>query len=158
MRTIADMARQEVFLCMTSIVFAMGNDSPLNRTTDLGELCAEAKRLLVPVEDYEEGAIQEGWKLRSAGVPNAFEHKTFGIVTCKDWADLCITHGISPYEWEVFECWAVSQWLHDELKQRGARVSNDFGNLCIWSRTTTGQAIYADSIIADIYGSTHQGD
>ncbi len=51
---------------------------------------------------------------------------------------------------EIYEHWAVSQWLHDQLKAKGEAVCDDFYGLCVWGRTTTGQAVYADSVIQQI--------
>ena len=52
---------------------------------------------------------------------------------------------------EVFEHWIVSGLLAEALKERKEAVIDDFLALTIWGRTTTGQAIYMDSVIADIY-------
>jgi hypothetical protein len=55
-----------------------------------------------------------------------------------------------PYEWEVFEHWAVSSWLAAELEVEGEKVDKDFTGLNVWARTTTGQAISMDSCILAI--------
>ena len=49
---------------------------------------------------------------------------------------------------EVYEWWAVSSWLFEQLKARGEPVIDTFPLL--WGRTTTGQAIALDSVISDI--------
>lgn len=57
---------------------------------------------------------------------------------------------LEPYWREVFEHWAVTGWLANQLEARGEKVDHDFAGLCVWARTTTGQAIYADSVIEQI--------
>ena len=66
------------------------------------------------------------------------------------WGELCDEQDIEPYEREIFEHWAVSQSLHDDLAALGERVDNDFAGMCVWGRTTTGQAISMDSIIRQV--------
>ena len=51
---------------------------------------------------------------------------------------------------EVLEHWIVSDWLADELAERGEAVAEDFFGLTIWGRTTSGQAILLDSVIEEI--------
>lgn len=51
---------------------------------------------------------------------------------------------------EVYEWWVVSDWLELKLKLAGEPIlSNEYGSW--WGRTCTGQAIYADRIIEQIY-------
>jgi len=49
----------------------------------------------------------------------------------------------------------VSHLLKDETitihMNRSEKVDKDFAGLCIWARTTTGQAIYADGVVERIY-------
>jgi hypothetical protein len=54
---------------------------------------------------------------------------------------------------EALEHWLVSEWLAHRLREEGEMVI-DFMNLTIWGRTTSGQAIYIDSVIEDIYNKT----
>lgn len=50
---------------------------------------------------------------------------------------------------EIFEWWAVTKWLADELMEIGEPVLvNDYGNW--WGRTCTGQAIILDGTIQQI--------
>ncbi len=51
---------------------------------------------------------------------------------------------------EALEHWCVSSWLGERLKEEGEMVI-DFLGLTIWGRTTSGQAIFLDSVIEDIY-------
>ena len=54
------------------------------------------------------------------------------------------------YAEEALEHWLVSEWLGKRLQEEGEMVI-DFYGLTIWGRTTSGQAIYIDSVIEDIY-------
>lgn len=50
---------------------------------------------------------------------------------------------------EVLEWWLVSDWLADKLRERDEVVVEDYG--CRWrGRTTSGQAVYMDWVIAEI--------
>lgn len=51
---------------------------------------------------------------------------------------------------DIFEWWVVSDWLANKLKEQGEPIiDNDFGTW--WGRTCSGQAIYMDGVINDIY-------
>ncbi len=52
---------------------------------------------------------------------------------------------------EVCEYWLVSEWLLNKLEDKGETVERDFMGLCIWGRTTTGQGIWCDYVIQEIY-------
>lgn len=52
---------------------------------------------------------------------------------------------------EIFEFWAVSDWLYEKLEERGEVVFEmlDFN---VWGRQCTGQAICLDGIIQKLAG------
>ncbi len=50
---------------------------------------------------------------------------------------------------EIYEWWAVSQWLAEKLEEKGEIIAYA-GRTCIWGRRTTGQAILLDYIISEI--------
>jgi hypothetical protein len=50
---------------------------------------------------------------------------------------------------EIFEWWAVSDFLYRKLKENGYCVV-DAGSCYVWGRTTTGQAILLDYVITKI--------
>lgn len=154
--------RQEVLCCVSGVVSTLANGcdaipyAPKKRGmlepgNVLAELCEKAFELQSPVLDWEEAATQAGWRegLRwgGHGEPETEWTHESGARWCGSAQDLCDTKGIEPYEWEVFEHWAVSQWLADALIAQGERVDTDFEGLCVWARTTTGQGIAMDSVI-----------
>lgn len=55
---------------------------------------------------------------------------------------------------EVFEWWAISDWLSNRLGEAG-EVVFDAGGLSVWGRCTTGQAIYLDYAIQQIALARH---
>ena len=161
MRTIQDMVSSEVYCCISSMVATLangaGNIVPTDRMaarngsfSALESLCEQALELAMSVDDWEETAIQAGWSI--AG--DWFTHKNYPGECFDDAQRACVKHGIDdPYQIEVFEHWAVSDWFADKLIAAGEKVDKDFAGLCVWARTTTGQAIYADSVVEAIYAS-----
>lgn len=174
MITIEEMVQREVVCCMSSLVSTLAGGygsyehSTLARSrrgggegaAALGELVEQAFELSAPVADYEEAAIQAGWKgpqkdpfgatffACKMSTPEGVSSMTWA---CADWQTLCNDHDIDPYDREVFEHWAVSPWLSEKLQALGEKVDPDFGNMHVWARCTTGQAISADGVIERIY-------
>lgn len=157
--------RQEVLCCVSGLVhtlassLANGCGSLANSKTngpDLAGLCEKAYELSCSVSDWEEAATQAGWtgphtdKYGATYFENATESSQNMTWCAKDWESLCADFDIEPYEWEVFEHWAVTQWLADALIEQDERVDTDFEGLCVWARTTTGQGIAMDSVIRRI--------
>ena len=51
---------------------------------------------------------------------------------------------------EIYEWWVVSDWLEIKLKLKGEPIlSNEYGSW--WGRCTTGQSVYIDRVIEEIY-------
>ena len=53
---------------------------------------------------------------------------------------------------DILEWWLVTHWLAELLIENGESVLSEYGNNW-WGRTCSGQAIYMDSVIADICAS-----
>ena len=154
--------RQEVLCCVSGVVstlaggcdaipYAPKKRGMLEPGNVLAELCEKAFELQSPVLDWEEAASQAGWTMTDH-TGEMFFHIGKGdeprlTVHCDSWQALCGAYDIEPYEWEIFEHWAVTQWLADALIAQGERVDTDFEGLCVWARTTTGQGIAQDSVI-----------
>lgn len=167
MRTIEQMVQQEILCCMSSIVSTLANGSGTvdaqsrnSRRDDAGsnlsELCEQAFELASPVPDYEEAAIQEGWRHDDEANEYRLHDKGDGpeaIDANKSWEELCIDHDIEPYDREVYEHWAVTTWFAEKLIEQGEKVDLDFGALNVWARTTTGQAISMDGCVQRIYAA-----
>jgi hypothetical protein len=154
MRTIEQMVQKEINCCLSSLVatLATGDTQP---GSDLAELCDRALGLAMPVPDYEEAALQASWEPYTDrfGV-SCWRNDAAGIEPLT-WAgtaeQLCAAHDIEPIDSEVYEHWAVSNWLAEKLLAHGEKVDTDFAALNVWARQTTGQQISADGVIMRIY-------
>lgn len=161
-RTPDDLVRMEVHYCVSSLVSTLANGygQMLNPErmresyktapgADLAELTEQAFELARPIDDWEEAAFQEGWRMGENGIfENIETHETDSDTG--EWEYLCENWNIEPYQREVYEHWIVSDWLADKLEARGEKVDRDFAGMTVWARTTTGQAIAADSVIVSI--------
>lgn len=155
MRTIDQMIQQEVNCCLSSIVstLASGYGEDI-KSRDLSGMTEQAFELACPIDDYEEAATQEGWTgpFRDEFGAQYFKDETDGQTwTCVSWQALCDEFEIEPYQWEVYEFWAISSWFAEKLAAAGEKVDTDFAGLNVWARTTTGQAISMDGVVQRIY-------
>jgi hypothetical protein len=142
MRTIDQMIQSEVLVCLSSLVstLAEGYGTIAGARNPLAELSEQAMEIASPVPDYEEAALQ----YRAKGLP---------ILQGRDAEKYCALFDIEPYDREVFEHWAVTDWLADKLIAAGEKVDKDFAGMCVWARTTTGQGIAQDYVIQCIHKS-----
>lgn len=160
--------QREVICCLSGIVQTLAGANGYTLAEPLDELrtlCEEAFELLTPIDDYEEAAIQEGWDKTEMDVlfgrdghdtvrrecyynKAKSEHAEVDPLH-DDWRALCEEKNIEPYQREVFEHWAVSNYLAEKLTAHGEKVG-DFDFFKVWARTTTGQAISIDGVIETI--------
>lgn len=160
------LVQRDVQLCLSSMVQTLalaGNANGAGR--GVCDLIEQAQELCTPGLDYEEPARQAGWTAfgsewhRAATteeIAQWAEDGAAGDTQCADGAEAaCDLDGLDPYEWEVFEHWAVSTWLAEKLQEAGERVDTDFAGLNVWARTTTGQAISMDGVIRKITAELH---
>lgn len=152
MKTIEDMVRQEVVYCASALIhtLASGYSDARGEFADVAELALE---LSMPIDDWEESAIQDGWTLTAIEADRClvFTHTDGRVNRNTTWGELCDEQDLEPYQREIFEHWIVSDWLADKLAAKGERVEKDFFGMAIWGRTTTGQGIVNDSVIGEIY-------
>lgn len=157
MITAEQMVQREVLCCMSSLVSTLTNGcgDHASCTRELCDLLEQASELAAPVLDYEEAATQAGWYLHyefktwvARSEDSAARDDREEYASAQEW---CNAYDEEGYEWEVYEHWAVSQWLAEKLQAQGERVDTDFAGLYIWARTTTGQAIGMDGCIQRIY-------
>ena len=132
--------------------------------------------------DYEAAATDEGWERFDAegdGDEICYHKETETTSYAESWEELCETQNIDTFDYakEVFEYWLVSERLANMLIKHGEKVvSERLANMLIkhgekvvkeflglgpiWCRTETGQAVYMDTVIEDIYAeamSYYQG-
>lgn len=166
MITIEQMIQREVLCCMSSLVSTLAKGSAYlvhheshradycgsNQGIEAVHLMYQASELAAPVPDYEEAAGQAGWMPGKDGVTHYMPKGGHGVgYADTTWQTLCERERIDPYEWEVYEHWAVTTWFAEQLIAQGERVDTDFAGLNIWARTTTGQAISMDGVVQKIY-------
>lgn len=150
-----DFVQREVLCCLSGLVSTLASgftNVALNavppgtkrHADELHELCELAFELSAPVDDWEEAAFQEGASITKAGefwqwcAKKSADSVYGGFETSEAAArDFCQTLGIDPYQWEVFEHWAVTPYFADKLEAHGERVEKAFFGLCVWARTTT---------------------
>jgi hypothetical protein len=144
-------------MCLSSLVSTLASTWEVDNVNEaMNELHEQAQELCFPIPDYEEAAIQESW---TGPYTDEFGATYFqcgaDAVTwaARDWETLCRDHDIEPYDREVFEHWAVTDWFADKLIAAGEKVDKDFAGMCVWARTTTGQGIAQDYVIQSIHKS-----
>lgn len=146
--TVDDLVRREVFACASYLVTALAPGQLASMPSrDLQDLCEQAAELCYPIDDWEEAAIQAGWK-PDPKRGGWWRGEEGGYETPEE---CCHHDNLDPYQREIFEHWFVSKWLGEKLEAKGERVDFDFANLCVWGRTTTGQAIALDYVIEQIH-------
>lgn len=150
---IEKLIRNEVHLNVTGLVATIAEGAGAPRIADripLASLCEQAAELAAPVLDYEGAAREAGWRVSADGV--SFGNDLTGeepvVSDPRDacgWENLCNEFDIDPHDLEVYEMWAVSDHLADDLIAVGAKVDKDFAGLCVWARTETGQSLTLDA-------------
>lgn len=150
--TAEQLVQREINCCLSSLVSILAKEANNNGSRgDLASLCLQAEELAMPIADYIEAAIQAGWdRVHDGGTEDIWRK---GDVTYDSLDELMEGENLDPYEREVFEHWAVSQWLAEKLIEAGEKVDTDFAGLNVWARTCTGQAISMDGCIQQIHAA-----
>lgn len=176
-RTPEQIVQAEVLCCMSSIVATLASgygaaivhvDAYGRRSTngsDLSNLIEQAFELAAPIEDWESAAREAGAKITRIDVEESPNFGKWVVLDQPVDTDMYVTfyedtrhasiaycdyYDIEPHQTEVFEHWAVTDWFADQLVAHGEKVDKDFAGLCIWARTTTGQAIASDYVLEQI--------
>lgn len=158
----------DVQVCLSGLVSTLANAYG-DATGELGLLAEEAFELSTPIPDYEEAAIQNGWTENNEGEWTRTEvminftddnaEDTTEVLTVDSAEEACDMDRIdaSDYEREIYEHWAVSDWLGRKLSDYGEKVGY-FDNFTVWARTCTGQAIHCDWVIQRIAADLLRGN
>ncbi|MTD92865.1 hypothetical protein GIW81_00795 [Hyphomicrobium sp. xq] len=155
--TVADLVAREVVYCVSTLVYDATSHAQVH-TWDDNEEDARID-LWTPMPDYDEACAENDITLIEVGAdewtwtgPGGREGATWD--TKQEAAigalEACRVD-VSEYSGEVYEHWIVSEWFADKLEAAGERVVRDWHGLTIWARTTTGQAIYMDSVVQSIH-------
>lgn len=155
MRTIDQMILQEVHYCVSSLVTTLAATWHVDHVNpDADALHEQAQDLCQPIADWESAALYAGWTVDGTVLRHAESNMIFGGIDANgkpDWEALGEEHGIAPDLREIYEHWIVSDWLAEKLEAKGERVDMDLAGLTVWARTTSGQGIAQDAVIAEIY-------
>lgn len=83
----------------------------------------------------------------------------YDIVRFSNSKSLCEAMDVETHHFarEVLEYWVVSHWLYTELRLAGYKVF-ELGSLCIWGRTTYGQAVIMDGVIQQIVWHAYESN
>ena len=71
------------------------------------------------------------------------------------WEGVAEQEEIEPYQVDALEHYLVSPFLAERLTKNDEIINLDFYGLVLWGRTTSGQAIYCDSVIRRIALQLH---
>jgi hypothetical protein len=155
-RAVERFVQQHVQCCLSGIVSTLATgygaipQMRVDGCEDLSRLAEQAYDLAAPYPDYEEIARECGWYRQS---DQRWYHPDGDYADSPE--EACEAHEIDVHDYgiyhEPFEFWAVSAYLALELEKHGEKVDRDFEGLCVWARTTTGQAISMDGVIQRIY-------
>ena len=135
------------------------NISPMIEALWHQDLPEDLKEELIDMDyglpDYEAAATDEGWVKTDDPGDREFVHPDREDTSyAESWEELCETQYINTddYRQEVFEYWLVSDRLAGMLVNHDEKVVKELLGLGpIWCRTATGQAVYMDTVIEDIY-------
>ncbi len=141
--------QREVIYCVSTLIYDLTHEGKLDDNLDIDLWIAE---------DWD--AAEED--IKDTGASIIFENEQYHLVfndvihysnSCKRELIREYFNGdVSAYEVEPLEHWLVSNWLADRLEEHGETIVRDFYGLeAIWCRCCSGQAIYCDYVIQEIY-------
>lgn len=148
-QTAQRIVEQDVRYCVSSLISELAtNDKYLDELADI-----------LQVTDFESACYDAGYRVvkvpagiylwLAPGESLEDDSEGFCLTEQEAWSACASDNEIGPNYNEVYEHWAVSEWFAEKLRDRGEAVIDFFG-VTIWGRTTTGQAIYMDSVIQKI--------
>lgn len=111
--------------------------------------------------DYENPAYDAGFRVRKfvdgyyiTRTDDGGEYEDGPYEYAREaWEGACDDNAIDPFTNEAYEHYIVSDWLANKLEERGEMITRDFLGFTIWGRACTGQAIYIDAVMIDIWNS-----
>ena len=147
-RIISKLVKNEVQSCLSMLVFELAKKA--EHFPDYEDDLAGAFQGL---PDYEEAARDVGWEQAKSGV--FYNNTPSGWVetneTAENWEELCDDEDIEPFYPDIFEHWAVSEFMARDLEKHGHKIIKDFfGFDYVWCRPTCGQSIASDYVMGKI--------
>lgn len=133
--------------CVSSLVYELAKD----------EKYLEELMPVISSDDWIEAANEESTKeereewMSENDLDAEPEGEGFLFRDTDDARKFCDDQGIDPHTVEAYEHWLVDDWMASRIEAQGGMILRDFLGLTIWGRPTTGQAIYMDYSINEIY-------
>lgn len=158
--SIQDLVQREVIYCVSSLVHTLTQEKKLDE-----ELAISLWEGPVSYDDAEYAINQDGsylgqkddlWGLYDNDDHDSpivdYEYETREQLI--KWYFEDMSWDINEHRSEVFEHWIVTSWLGNKLQEHDETVVEDvLGISYIWCRSTTGQAIWCDCVIQEIYNN-----
>ena len=156
--SIQDLVQREVIYCVSSLVHTLTQENKLDE-----ELAISLWEGPINYDDPEYAINQDGSYLdRKDGLWGLYDNDDADnpIVDYEyeskeeliKWYFEDMGWDLDDYKSEIFEHWIVTSWLGKKLQENDETVVEDvLGIAYIWCRSTTGQAIWLDWPIQQIY-------
>ena len=160
--SIQDLLQREVIYCVSSLIHTLTKENKLEEEQAIELWTAPidyggAKYELELEHDYVFKHYCTEDNRYYFGVRN--EHGAWQIdpihndeeTAIYEWFEVYRGGSLGDYRSCIFEHWIVTNWLADKLEAKGETIVRDFYGLTIWARSTTGQVIYMDWVIQQVY-------
>ena len=151
--TIQEFVGQQVIYCVSPLVYTLTQENKLDDELSIELWTApvdyESAEYEIEQADCQLCQCEDYWGVR--------DQDNNEIVDCchnskEDAISNYFDHDLEEYRAEIFEHWIVSSYLAKKLHEQNETVVEDFyGINYIWCRSTTGQAIWLDWPIQQIY-------
>jgi hypothetical protein len=106
--------------------------------------------------DCKEYLEERGFEVRDEETVDELREAVYQDVMCEDmkyWQDFIEDQDIvdlAEYEMEALEYWIVDERFREKLAAKGEATMDEFFGMPLWGRTTSGQGIAMDSVVAEI--------
>jgi hypothetical protein len=106
--------------------------------------------------DCKEYLEERGFEVRDEETVDELREAVYQDVMCEDmkyWQDFIEDQDIvdlAEYEMEALEFWIVDERFREKLAEKGEATMEEFFGMPVWGRTTSGQGIAMDAIVAEI--------
>jgi hypothetical protein len=155
-RAVGEFVHREVVYCVSSLVYEIGRKNiddwhHLFVQDDWETPALEAIRAL-PREQLQERLEQNECHIDADDADGTLAMTYLQhLKQQRSLREFCDANSVDPDEHEIYEHWIVSEWLANQLEERGEVIERNFYGLTIWGRAGTGQAILLDYVICSIY-------
>jgi hypothetical protein len=99
---------------------------------------------------------ERGFEVQDEETVDELREAVYQDVMCEDmeyWQDFVNDQDIvdlAEYEMEALEFWIVDERFREKLAEKGEATMEEFFGMPVWGRTTSGQGIAMDAIVAEI--------